>query len=170
VKIVTWLQFFSELAVLRITEYSQFAKTEAKWPVLRREHSKSKQLVVILVNSAVRTLTGLCSVMLQFVVQLFCGIVNMSTSKGAIMSHVAARKPLCSLMTSDNSRSSSVVIVIRLQANDRGIVVRKTFYYLRNFLTHLHVPAEYSLGNCIRGADPLQIPCEVFSGRKGRMF
>jgi len=43
------------------------------------------------------------------------------------MSHVAARNPTCSLMTSDNSRSSSVVIVIRLQTNDRGIAVRKSF-------------------------------------------
>jgi hypothetical protein len=96
--------------------------------------------------------------------------LRMSTLNGAIMSNVSARKPFCSLMTSDNSRSSSVVIAIRLQANDRGIVVRKTFYYLRNFLTLLHVPAECSLGTYIRGAGPLQVPCEVFSGRKGRLF
>jgi hypothetical protein len=110
-----------------ITEYSQFRKTEAKWRFSERKHSKSKQPVVILVNSALCTLAGLCSVILQFLVQLFCGIFTMSTLNGAIMSHVSARNPLCSLITSDNSRSSSVVIVIRLQTNDRGIVVRKSF-------------------------------------------
>jgi len=108
--------------------------------------------------------------MLKYVVQLFCGVFTMFTLNGAIMSHVAARNPLWTLITSGNGRSSSVVIVIRLEANDRGIVVRKTLYCHRNFLTHLQVPAEYRLGNCIRGAEKLKVPCEVFSGRKGRLF
>ena len=148
--------------VFGITEYSQFGKTKAKWQISRRELSKSKQLVVTLVNSALCTLAGLCSATLQFVVQLFCGIFTVSALNVAITSHVAARNPLCSLMTSDNIWSSSVVI----GAKDRGVVVQKTFYYHRNFLTHIHVPTEPAS----RGAGLLEVPCEVFSGRKGRVF